>query len=66
MQNAKALGWKIFFQLLYAFFAFANETVHPCKAKDDKLVKLIHVDKCVDDIVTPCLLMIMSLKWWWS
>jgi len=38
--------------------------VHHYKAEDDKLVKLIHVDRCVDHyIVILCLVMIMSPRW---
>lgn len=66
IQMGMHLGGKKLFQFSYPFFSFANETVHHCNIKDDKLVELIHLDRCVDYIVTPCLLIFMSLKWWWS
>lgn len=38
--------------------------MHHYKAEDDELVKLIHVDRCVDHyIVILCLIMVISLRW---
>ena len=54
---------KMCFQL-YIFLHLPIK-LHHYKAEDDKLVKLIHVDRYMHHyIVTLCLVMITSLRWW--